>query len=218
MPKILAVADEIDPALTFDALRALAPDLVVSCGDLPLDELERMVDATNAPLLYVPGNHDPDLRAKPGGLAYPPSVTHRDMVDPPGPRGGTNVDGRIEEAAGLRLAGLGGSLRYREGPNQYTQAQMRRRARRLAWHARLRRRVGGRAVDVLLTHAPPRGLGDEEEDPVHQGFDAFHALVRRLRPRLLLHGHVHPYGVPRPDRDLDGTRVVNVVPHRVLEL
>ncbi len=217
MPKILAVSDEVDPTLTFETLRTLAPDVVVSCGDLPFDELERMIDATNAPLLYVPGNHDPDLRPRSKGLAYPPQITHPDLVDPPGPRGGINVDGRIEDAAGIRVAGLGGSPRYREGPNQYTQAQMRRRARRLArrWRSR---RPRGRPVDVLLAHAPPRGVGDEEMDPVHQGFEAFHAVLRRLRPRLLLHGHVHPYGTPRPDRELNGTTVVNVVPHRVLEL
>jgi len=213
MPRILAVADEVEPGLTFEELRRLDPDLVLSCGDLPFDLLEGMVDATNAPLLYVPGNHDPDLRPRGEGLAYPPSVTHRDLVDPPGPRGGIDVDGRVEEAVGLRVAGLGGSVRYREGPNQYTQAQMRRRARRLARRARRRG-----PVDVLLTHAPPRGFGDLEDDPVHHGFEAFVDLVRRLRPRLLVHGHVHPYGSERPDLRLDDTLIVNAVPHRVIEL
>lgn len=218
VPRILAIADEIDPGLTFEALRRLEPDLVLSCGDLPFDELERMVDAANVPLLYVPGNHDPDLSPRDTALAYPPTVTHRDLVDPPGPRGGTNVDGRVEDAAGLRVAGLGGSPRYRAGPNQYSQAQMRRRARRLARRAVSRRRRDGRDVDVLLTHAPPRGLGDEEGDPVHHGFEAFHDLVRRLRPRLLVHGHVHPYGNERPDRVLGDTRIVNAIPHRILDL
>lgn len=40
----------------------------------------------------------------------------------------------------------------------------------------------------------------------------------RLRPRRLLHGHIHPYGHPVPDRMLGGTRVVNVVGYQVLEV
>ena len=39
-----------------------------------------------------------------------------------------------------------------------------------------------------------------------------------LQPQLLLHGHIHPYGQPAPDRWLAGTRVVNVVGHKLLEL
>jgi hypothetical protein len=35
---------------------------------------------------------------------------------------------------------------------------------------------------------------------------------------LLLHGHIHPFGQPVPDRTLGSTTVCNVVGHRVLEL
>jgi Icc-related predicted phosphoesterase len=94
---------------------------------------------------------------------------------------------------------------------------MSRRARRLVRGARRRRRRDGRGVDVLITHAPPKGLGDED-DRAHEGFEAFHRLVRDLRPRLLLHGHIHPYGIERPDRQIGDTRVVNVVPYRVLDM
>jgi Icc-related predicted phosphoesterase len=215
MPRILAVSDEPYPGLP-DVLDA-RPDVVVSCGDLPWDDLERIVDATNAPLVFVPGNHDPSLAPAPRPMIWPPSIAEPAHLDPPGPRGGTSVDGRISDAAGLRFAGLGGSVRYRSGPNQYTQGEMARRARRLAERATLRRFRDGRRVDVLVTHAPPRGLGDDDDKP-HEGFEAFHQLVRRLRPKLLLHGHVHPYGLARPDRDLAGTRVVNVIPYRVIDV
>jgi Icc-related predicted phosphoesterase len=43
-------------------------------------------------------------------------------------------------------------------------------------------------------------------------------LLQRLRPRLLLHGHVHPHGVHRPDRMAGNTRIVNVIPYTVLEV
>jgi hypothetical protein len=38
-----------------------------------------------------------------------------------------------------------------------------------------------------------------------------------LRPRYLIHGHIHPHGTPRPDRTLNGTIVVNAVGYRVLD-
>jgi len=224
MPRILAVADEVDESLGGEALAQLRPDLVLSAGDLPFDYLEYLVTVLNVPLLYVPGNHDPELRERGGELAWPPSLELKDARDPVGPLGCTNVDGRIEDVAGIRVAGLGGSVRYREGPNQYTQKEMRRRARRLRRRARrLRRRAAARGlrgrsgIDVLLTHAPPLGVGDED-DPAHQGFQAFLQLVERLSPKLLVHGHIHPYGQARPDRQLGTTTVVKAVPFRLLEV
>jgi len=214
--RILAIADEPFPGLP--DVTGAKPDLVVSCGDLPWDDLERIVDIANVPLVYVPGNHDPALVSRSSHVAvWPASIENPHLVDPPGPRGCTSVDGRIEDVRGLRIAGLGGSVRYREGPNQYTQSEMARRARRLADRAMLKGLRDRRRVDILLTHAPPRGLGDED-DPAHRGFDALHRLVRRLRPRFLLHGHIHPYGIERPDRMLGETRVINVVPFKVLEV
>jgi Icc-related predicted phosphoesterase len=213
--RVLAIADEPFPGMP--DLLASRPDLIVSCGDLPWDDLERIVDVANVPLLFVPGNHDPALvRPREGGFTA--AIANPHLEEPPGPRGCTSVDGRIEDVRGLRVAGLGGSVRYREGPNQYTQAEMARRARRLADRALVRRLRDGRRVDVLITHSPPRGLGDEEDDHVHHGFEAFHPLLRRLRPRYLLHGHVHPYGIERPDRVMGGTRVVNVIPFKILDI
>jgi hypothetical protein len=216
--RILAVADEVNDALYApETLRRAAPDVAVSCGDLPFDYLEYLVTILNVPLLYVPGNHDPDLGQRPEieqSLALAPFIPdaggHRRPS--PGPEGATNVDGRVEVTRGLRVGGLGGSVRYREGPNQYTQAQMRRRARRLARRARLR---GG--LDLLVTHTPPLGVGDEE-DPAHTGFAAFHWLANRLKPRLLVHGHIHPYGRKRPDRRIGEMLVVNAVPSRIVEV
>jgi Icc-related predicted phosphoesterase len=70
---------------------------------------------------------------------------------------------------------------------------------------------------VLLTHAPPAGLGDGE-DPPHRGVEALHALIETLRPTWHLHGHVHPYGRPAPDRAAGPTTVANVIPYRMLEI
>jgi Icc-related predicted phosphoesterase len=72
-------------------------------------------------------------------------------------------------------------------------------------------------VDVLLSHAPPLGVGDDD-DPAHVGIQALHTLVARLSPSFLLHGHIHPYGERKTDRMMGTTQVVNVIPRRVLEV
>jgi Icc-related predicted phosphoesterase len=184
----------------------------VSCGDLPFDYLEYVVSLADVPLLYVPGNHDPSLR--PVDTTFSPL-----LVEPvrPGPAGCDNIDGRVVEMAGLHVAGLGGCLRYREGANQYTQAQMRRRVLSIEVRVRLKRVRRGRKLDVVVTHAPPYGTSTAV-DAAHVGFVSFHQLIRDQRPQLLVHGHVHPYGRVQPERDLDGTRIVNAVPSRLVEL
>ena len=166
------------------------------------------------PLLYVPGNHDPSLE--------PPDTSWMPLraIAPagPGPEGCTNIDGRLVEVLGTRVAGFGGSIRYKRGDNQYTQGQMRWRALKLEIRARLGRRVkNGRKVDILVTHAPPYGLA-EATDSAHVGFVAFLRLIRNFQPVLAVHGHVHPYGRLLPERSLKSTRVVNVVPSRMIEI
>lgn len=220
MTRVLALADEVEESLYGPRLADLRPAVVVACGDLPFDYLEYIVTMVNVPLLFVPGNHDADLspqrqRVEPGELLTP--FLSEQLSDPPGPSGCISVDGDVADAAGLRIAGLGGSIRYSGGPNQYTQAQMRRRAGKLRLRLTKRRLRDTRGVDILLTHAPPRGVGDGE-DFAHQGFEALHGLVRRLAPGLMIHGHVHPYGRPDGDRTMGTTTVVNAVPYRILEV
>ena len=214
MIRILAVADEIDEALYGPRLAELRPDLILSCGDLPFDYLEYLTSATSAPLYYVRGNHDPGSERR-SVSAYLPMEYQSET--PAGVIGGIDVDGRVADQAGLRIAGLGGSIRYREGPNQYTQREMGRRVRKLVRNARLRRVRDGRALDVVIAHSPPSDSGDAD-DAAHRGFSAFHQLIDHLHPRLMLHGHIHPHGFPTPDRTIGDTRIVNVIPHRLLEV
>lgn len=212
MTRILAVADEVDERLEGDRLPALRPDIVLSCGDLPFDYLEYLVSRLDVPLLYVPGNHDQSL--KPADPTWPL------LADEPvaGPRGCENVDGRVVEAAGLRIAGLGGSVRYRPGANQYTQGDMRRRALNLELRIRLKRvRHGTRRLDILVTHAPPFGIA-LAQDAAHAGFVAFERVIRSCRPLVAVHGHVHPYGRSQPERTIGPTRILNAVPSRLFEV
>jgi Icc-related predicted phosphoesterase len=216
MVHVLAVADEVDEGLCADPRQARGAELILACGDLPFDYLRSLIDALEVPLVFVPGNHDPDVH---GYHTARSGLTLRAGLPAtaPWPAGAVNADGRVVDVAGLRIAGLGGSPRYSDGPNQYGQRQQARRAGRLARRAWWRRRRDGRRVDVLLTHAPPRGVGDRE-DPPHVGFDCLHPLVDRLGTPLLLHGHVHPYGEDTPDLSLGGAVVRNVVGRHMFDV
>jgi len=206
--RVLAVADEVADALYGDTLEQLKPDVIVGCGDLPFEYLENLVSRFNGPLLYVPGNHDAALRPP-----DPDWVGLSREGAGVGAAGCVNVDGRIEAAAELRIAGLGGSIRYRPGPNQYTQRQMRFRALRLEIQARLMRRP----VDVLISHSPPAGHGDAD-DPAHIGFTAYLRLIATLAPKVMFHGHVRHYGPKAADRRIGTTLIVNAIPYRLIEV
>ncbi|MCX7750718.1 MAG: metallophosphoesterase [Candidatus Bipolaricaulota bacterium] len=205
MKRLLVVGDEVSPALE----RGLPGkdfgrvDLVLSCGDLPYDYLEYLVDAFGAPVLYVHGNHDRPVEGEGRLIAAP--------------QGGISVEGRVVQAAGLLVAGLGGSPRYSARPGfEYSEGRMRLRV--FGLEARLLpHRLRGRRLDVLVTHAPPRGIHDSP-DPAHQGFAAFLPLLRRQRPRYHVHGHSQPRpGLPARTRFGD-TEVVHVRGHLLLEV
>ena len=213
---VLAVADEVDEGLYHDVSPVRGVELIVSCGDLPFEYLDRLTQALDVPLAFVAGNHDPDISGY--HLGRSGLMLRAGMpCEPPWPAGAVNVDGRVADVGGLRLAGLGGSVRYREGANQYTQRQQRRRAARLVAAARWHRWRDGRGVDIVLAHAPPRHP-DERTDPAHAGFDALATVVGRLQPRLLLHGHVHPYGGTDRDQRYGRTTVRNVVGRHVVTI
>jgi hypothetical protein len=214
--RVLAVSDEVDEALCANAGIAKGTELILACGDLSFEYLGYLMNALDAPLVFVPGNHDPDLsgyRTSRAGLTLRAGIPDR----VPWPDGALNADGRVLDVAGLRLAGLGGCRRYHPGPNQYTDRQQARRARALGRRARLRSRRDGRRVDVLLTHAPPAGVGDGS-DPVHQGFFALNALVSRLAPALLMHGHVRPGDEASRDTAIGETLVRNVSGRHVFDI
>ena len=195
--KILAISDVASKALWSSQCRERLDgvDLILSCGDLPRAYLEYLTNFTAAPILYVHGNHDA-LYSK-----YPPE-------------GCDCIEDKLVIVNGLRILGLGGSALYSGGPHQYTERQMRWRL----WKQELAiRRAGG--VDILLTHAPPRGYGDRE-DYAHRGFEAFLPFLDRHKPAYLVHGHVHMnYGhnIPRAVKRGD-TTIINAWERYILEL
>ena len=173
--KILAVADEESAALWdyYVPGRLKDYDLILSCGDLKSEYLSFLVTMGRAPLLYVHGNHDTGYRTRP-------------------PEGCDCIDDCLVVYNGVRILGLGGCRRYRLGAHQYTEKEMRRRIRKIRFALW---RAGG--VDIVVTHAPPRNLGDDN-DPAHWGFETLLELLDKYNPQYLIHGHVHSnYGMSR---------------------
>lgn len=161
-------------------------DLVLSCGDLKPDYLSYIATFSRAPVLYVHGNHD-------------------DCYEKTPPLGCICVEDQIYSHQGVRILGLGGSIRYRDGIHQYTQSEMNRRVRRMMPRIWLHH-----GFDILLTHYPAWELGDGS-DPAHQGFEAFRRLMERYEPRMMIHGHTHlNYGMDiRRYSQYKNTKIVN---------
>jgi Icc-related predicted phosphoesterase len=166
--RLLCVSDKVSDELDQPGAAAQTGgiDLILSCGDLPPEYLTRLTDRFRAPLYYVRGNHDIRYKQSP-------------------PLGCINAHNKIVKYRGLRILGLDGSRWYNAGPYQYTEAQMRRMVRakriKLWWQ---------KGVDIIMTHAPPRHIGDLE-DMCHRGFRVYNRLIKRHQPRYFLHGHVH---------------------------
>ncbi len=186
--RILAVSDEECSAL-WDYYRPgklEEYDLILSCGDLKPEYLSFLVTMARCPVFYVYGNHDDRYEKRP-------------------PEGCDCLEDKLIVYRGLRILGLGGSLRYNQGKHQFSQQQMMRRVKKLR---RAIQAVGG--VDIVVTHSPPLGVGDLD-DPTHQGFAAFLPLLEQFHPQYLLHGHVHlSYGQKHPrEQEYAGVPVIN---------
>ena len=141
-------------------------DLIISCGDLNADYLSFLATFSKAPIIYVRGNHDDTYKDHP-------------------PAGCVCIEGKMYIYQGVRIIGLGGSMRYKKGINQYNQYDMDCRVGMLL--PKIKKNGG---FDILVTHSPAFGIGDGEDLP-HMGFKAFGKLLDKYEPRYFLHGHVH---------------------------
>ena len=224
--KILAISDEVVDFIYSPQIKDKYADvdLVLGCGDLPFYYLEYIVTMLDVPLYYVPGNHDRREQYLSDGR-----VVHRaegcEQLDLRVVRlSARNLASRRQAGAEapstpkLLLAGLGGSLRYnRDVGHQHTEAEMFGRAAGLAPRLIANRLLLGRYLDILVTHAPPRGIHDAP-DLAHTGFVTFCRCMDVFQPRLLLHGHSHVYrGDTVTSSRYKATQVVNVYPYRLIE-
>ena len=166
--KILVLADVESKYLWdyFEKEKLEGIDLILSAGDLKPQYLSFLASFSKVPILYVHGNHD-------------------DCYDIQPPDGCIDIENKIYVYKGVRIMGLGGSIRYKKGKNQYTQKEMNHRINKM-WLS-IKRHKG---IDILLTHSPAAGVNDGE-DHVHKGFDAFVDILDEYQPKYFIHGHVH---------------------------
>jgi Icc-related predicted phosphoesterase len=178
--------------------------MILGAGDLPLDYLDFIVTNLNKPLFFVFGNHHAEELTnddKPGKCNF----------------ASTHMGTKIRREAGLIVAGLGGSMRYNRGQNQFTELQMYGEIAKLIPALLFNRLFYGRYLDILLTHAPPKGIHDKP-DKCHQGFKAFLWFMKKFKPKYLVHGHIHLYDLSdvRRTRCME-TEVINAFGHYIIE-
>ncbi len=201
--RLLAVSDCADPALDHAGNRdALGPiDAILGCGDLEPAYLAFLGDAFGVPVAFVRGNHD---RGGQWSSTSTPAPEHL-------------PSGRLVDIDGLCVAPLEWpGLRRARAPRDEWQA----------WLDVLRarsdlgtRRLLGRSGPVLvLSHAPPRGVGDVAADRYHLGYRAYRWLLERACPPLWLHGHTTPASVADWQTSFGRSKVANVTGSVLVEL
>lgn len=179
----------------YDPERMKDIDLIISCGDLSADYLSFFATLCHAPVLYVRGNHDKKYATKP-------------------PEGCICIEDDIFLFEGIRILGLGGSMRYiPQAPNQFTERQMKKRLKKLRY--KLWRNKG---FDILVSHAPAYQVNDLEDLP-HRGFAVFRTLMEKYEPKFFFHGHIHAnYSRDFKRQDQFGkTTVINAYDFYVIE-
>ena len=202
--RLLAVSDAPDPALEHEVNRRALGQLdgIVGCGDLEPSYLGFLADAFHVPVAFVRGNHDRGGQWRAMASEAPTPM----------------ASGKLTELGAVTIApfswpGLGSDrVALRDERRAWWDVF---RAARQLFFRRLRRERG---PVLIVSHAPPRGVGDAATDQYHLGYAAYRWLLDRLHPPLWLHGHTTPASVT-DWRDAHGpTTVPNVTGSVVVEL
>ncbi|MDD9301991.1 MAG: metallophosphoesterase [Desulfobacter sp.] len=195
--RILSISDFIEKDLTRDIENKDLPpiDLVLSCGDMDPEYLSFLRDRLDAPLYYIKGNHD---------IRYTLS----------NPVGCENIHARVVRAGSLNILGLEGSMWYNGGPNQYTEAMMKKIIFWLGFQIWRKK-----PIHMVVAHASPRYVHDRE-DLCHRGFECFNRMMAKLQPDYFIHGHVHEAfeGFEQRITQVNRTKVINTCGHIIIEV
>lgn len=219
--KILCISDKIDPLIYSNNIKSRFNDidLILSAGDLELKYYGFIVSSLNKPLLFVFGNHNlkslRQYRNKYDQLNIEKSDIIKNLL--PG-YGSIYLGDKVKTIKSLLVAGLGGSIKYNNGPNQFSEFEMVLKIFKILPKLVINRVFHGRWLDILLTHAPPRELGDRE-DRCHRGFKIFRTFLKLFKPRYLLHGHIHLYDI-NASREIQfmETKIVNIYEHQIIDI
>lgn len=205
--RILSLSDNPVTFIYSPAIRSRfkGVDVIIGCGDLPYYYLEYVLDALEAPVFFVRGNHDKPVEYSTAG-------------ERSAPHGAIDLHRRVIRYQEVLIAGVQGSARYKPGPFQYSQGEMWNHVLSLAPRLMLNRLLYGRCLDVFVTHSPPTGVHDADDFP-HRGVNAFRWLDTVFQPAVHLHGHIHIYSPDQPaETCLGRTRVVNAFGFREVNL
>lgn len=192
--RVLAFSDLHLDSSAADAILAAADraDLIIGAGDFAqrregLRDFMARLDPIAPRAIYVPGNAETDAELR---AATSATVLH----------------GQSVTQGGLTIAGIGGAI----PPLPVT----------LPWGSFdiAEDTATGMldaipACDILVSHSPPHGVADRHTQLGHLGSPAIRAAAVRLRPRLLLCGHIHDcWG---ETGQIGATQVANLGPHPI---
>jgi Icc-related predicted phosphoesterase len=215
--KILCISDQIDPLVYSPSIKTRFSDidLILCAGDLPLDYLDYIISSLNKPLYFVFGNHHTeDLRHFKRTWDAPMIEDNREFFA----CGAVHAGSKVLTEGKFIIAGLGGSMRYNNGANQFTELQMFMEALKLVPKLWWNRLFHGRFLDILLTHAPPKGIHDKN-DKCHWGFKTYLWFMKTFKPKYLVHGHIHLYDLSAVRcTKWEKTTVINAYGHYVIDL
>jgi len=218
---VLCISDEVDPLIYSSNIKKRFGniDLILSAGDLDMNYYGFIVSSLNKPLLFVFGNHNLKKLNKYRKNSTNSSPLKTEQINSfQGSYGATYLGDKVKNIKSLLIAGLGGSRIYNGGANQFSEFNMGFKIMKLLPVLIFNRLIHGRWLDILLTHAPPRGIGDRE-DKCHQGFKVFRIFMKIFKPKYLLHGHIHLYDInAQREYQFKNTRIVNMYKHTILEV
>ena len=194
--KILVISDIESSYIWdfFDKKNFKDIECVISCGDLKSSYLSFLVTMLAVPVFYVHGNHD------------------KSYVDNP-PEGCDCIEDKVINFRGIRIGGLGGCIRYKLGPFQYSEDQMNKRVKKFIRSAK-------GPIDIFVTHSPTAGLGDDPESHCHRGFECFYNIYDQLKPKYHLYGHNHITYGSKSKREItyNNMKLINGYNYYILEV
>jgi len=178
-----------------------------------MDYLDYIISTLNKPLYFIFGNHHTkELRffKKLWNFQFTENSMESYVC------GAVHIGTKVKIEDNFIIAGLGGSMRYNNGANQYTDFEMYIEVVKLIPQLLWNRIFHGRYVDILLTHAPPIGIHDKK-DKCHTGFKSYLWFMKIFKPKYLVHGHIHLYDLSDVRcTKWNNTTVVNAYSHYVI--
>ena len=234
----LCVSDQIDPLVYSTSVKERYGDVdaVFCAGDVNMDYVDFIVSTLNKPVYFVFGNHNLseytfyEKSHKVQFIADASSVKNH-ASDYSHVHGGDYAGRKVlkdrhltftNPATGkktpLLIAGISGSIRYNKGQSQFTDREMFFQLLGLIPKLLWNKIRYGRYLDIFLTHSPPRHLHDKE-DACHKGFKCFRWFLKKFRPPLMIHGHIHLYDIQqRRTIEFEDTKIINAFSHVIIEM